>query len=182
MAVDPHRGRRRARSSVEDNDSRPVRSRISTSPIREGPVTVGDNGSPIIGAARSRRRVRNPSGRRDEDRSRSRTASPGLGAQSGSRTASPELGARRRTTYQRVVVEPTPDFLRQASVPLRQPRPDIVWFTCQICRNSFRTEQKLARHMERVHKEYFEQTQRGEKRERGNQEYGRINQKNKKIA
>ena len=181
MVVDPHRGRRRARSSVEGNESRSHRRRTSTSPIRGGPVTVGDNGSPIIGAVRSRRRVRSPSRRRDEDRSRSRTASPGLGAQSGSRTASPELGARRRN-YQRVVIDPTADFLRQTSVNTRRPRPDIVWFTCQICDTSFRSEQALRRHVERMHREDLEQTERGEKRDGGDEEYGRNDKKYKRVG
>ena len=168
MVVDPHRGRRRARSSVEGNDSRSLRRRTSTSPIRGGPVTVGDNGSPIIGAVRSRRRVRSPSRRRDEDRSRSRTASP-------------ELGARRRN-YQRVVIDPTADFLRQTSVNTRRPRPDIVWFTCQICDTSFRSEQALRRHVERMHREDLEQTERGEKRDRGDEEYGRNDKKYKRVG
>ena len=157
MEVDPSRGTRRPRS----------------------PDTVGDNGSPIIGRPGQRRRyqrVINP-----EPFSapispiRSRTPQPTVA------NDSQELGARRRT-YQRVLINPDEDFLRQNSRDTQQQRPEIVWHTCSICKNNFRSEQTLRKHQQRVHKEYFEQSERGEKRERGNQEYGRNNPKNKRIA
>ena len=157
MDVDPSRGTRRPRS----------------------PDTVGDNGSPIIGRPGQRRRyqrVINP-----EPFSapispiRSRTPQPTVA------NDSQELGARRRT-YQRVLINPDEDFLRQNSRDTQQQRPEIVWHTCSICKNNFRSEQTLRKHQQRVHKEYFEQSERGEKRERGNQEYGRNNPKNKRIA
>ena len=157
MDVDPSRGTRRPRS----------------------PDTVGDNGSPIIGRPGQRRRyqrVINP-----EPFSapispiRSRTPQPTVA------NDSQELGARRRT-YQRVIINPDEDFLRQNSRDTQQQRPEIVWFKCSICKNNFRSEQTLRKHQQRVHKEYFEQSERGEKRERGNQEYGRNNPKNKRIA
>ena len=157
MEVDPSRGTRRPRS----------------------PDTVGDNGSPIIGRPGQRRhyqRVINP-----EPFSapispiRSRTPQPTVA------NDSQELGARRRT-YQRVLINPDEDFLRQNSRDTQQQRPEIVWFKCSICKNNFRSEQTLRKHQQRVHKEYFEQSERGEKRERGNQEYGRNNPKNKRIA
>ena len=157
MEVDPSRGTRRPRS----------------------PDTVGDNGSPIIGRPGQRRRyqrVINP-----EPFSapispiRSRTPQPTVA------NDSQELGARRRT-YQRVVINPDEDFLRQNSRDTQQQRPEIVWFKCSICKNNFRSEQTLRKHQQRVHKEYFEQSERGEKRERGNQEYGRNNPKNKRIG
>ena len=127
----------------------------------------GDSSSTIDG-----RTVRR---RNDESPIRSRTPQPTVAS------GSQETGARRRT-YQRVIINPDEDFLRQNSRDTQQQRPEIVWFKCSICKNNFRSEQTLRKHQQRVHKEYFEQSERGEKRERGNQEYGRNNPKNKRIA
>ena len=158
MEVDPSRGTIRARS----------------------PDTVGDNGSPIIGHSVRRRRYQRaieppsaPTARNDESPVRSRTPQPTV--------ANRELGARRRT-YQRVPINPDEDFLRQTSRGTQQQRPDVVWFFCQICKTSFRTENSLRKHVERIHKEDWEQTERGEKRDRGDKKYGRHEQKYKRIA
>ena len=157
MEVDPSRGTIRARS----------------------PDTVGDNGSPIIGHSVRRRRYQRaieppsaPTARNDESPVRSRTPQPTV--------ANRELGARRRT-YQRVPINPDEDFLRQTSRGTQQQRPDVVWFFCQICKTSFRTENSLRKHVERIHKEDWEQTERGEKRDRGDKKYGRSEQKYKRI-
>ena len=207
MEVDPSRGTRRPRSpdTVGDNGSpiigRPGQRRRYQSVIKPVPLSVPTvvsapsepsvsqqvvaptNILPSTGVRRARsegdssstidgRTVRR---RNDESPIRSRTPQPTVAS------GSQETGARRRT-YQRVLINPDEDFLRQNSRDTQQQRPEIVWFKCSICKNNFRSEQTLRKHQQRVHKEYFEQSERGEKRERGNQEYGRNNPKNKRIA
>ena len=207
MEVDPSRGTRRTRSpdTVGDNGSpiigRPSRRLRYQSVIKPVPLSVPTvvsapsepsvsqqvvaptNILPSTGVRRARsegdssstidgRTVRR---RTDESPIRSRTPQPTLA------NGSQDLGARRRT-YQRVLIDPDEDFLRQNSRDTRQQRSEIVWFTCLICKTSFRSDQSLRKHMERIHKEYLEQPEKGEKRDRGDQEYGRIEQKYKRVA
>ena len=203
MQVDPSRGTRRARSpdTVGDNGSpiigRPSRRRHYQSVIQPVPTVASALSEPtisqqvvaptnILPSARGRRARsdadssstldgRTVRRRTDESPIRSRTPQPTLA------NGSQDLGARRRT-YQRVLIDPDEDFLQQNSSDTRQQRSEIVWFTCLICKTSFRSDQSLRKHMERIHKEYLEQPEKGEKRDREDQEYGRIEQKYKRVA
>ena len=207
MEVDASRGTRRARSpdTVGDNGS-PIIGRtsrrmryqsvikpepLSAPTVASGPsepsvsqqVVAPTNTLPSTGGRRARsegdssstidgRTVRR---RTDESPIRSRTPQPTVA------NGSQDLGARRRT-YQRVLIDPDEDFLRQNSRDTRQQRSEIEWLTCPICKISFRSDQSLRKHIERIHKEYLEQTEKGEKRDRGDQEYGRVDKKYKRIA
>ena len=203
MQVDPSRGTRRARSpdTVGDNGSpiigRPSRRRHYQSVIQPVPTVASALSEPtisqqvvaptnILPSARGRRArsdadssstIDGRTVRRRTDESPIRSRSPQPTVANGSQ----DLGARRRT-YQRVLIDPDEDFLRQNSRDTRQQRSEIEWLTCPICKISFRSDQSLRKHIERIHKEYLEQTEKGEKRDRGDQEYGRVDKKYKRIA
>ena len=194
MELDPSRGTRRARSpdTVGANGSPILRRRRYKAIKPESPPAPTVPSEPSVGQQDVTQSNTLPStrGRRARSEGDSSSTIDGRTArnyESPIRSRTPlsnvanDLGARRRT-YRRILIDPDEEFLRQNSSQTQQQRADIVWFHCPICKTSFRSEEKLRKHVQRVHKEYLEQDERGEKRERDNQEYGRINQKNKKIA
>ena len=205
MDVDPSRGTRRARSpdTVGDNGSpiigNPTQRRRYQRAIKPEPLSAptvpsipsepsvsqqdvtSSNTLPSTRGRRARSEgdssptIDGRTARNDESTMRRMTPQPTVANASG------ETGARRRT-YQRLIINPDEDFLRQNSRDTRQERPEIVWFTCQICNTSFRSERTLRRHMERMHREDLEQIERGEKRDGGDEEYGRNEQKYKRVV